>query len=194
MRRQLALVLLASFAACDGSPLNSQQGYQPEQPIAYSHALHAGLYELDCQYCHSGAERSRHAGVPASSVCMNCHSQVRTDAPEIKRLAKFVATDTPIPWVRVHRLPDFAFFSHASHVSAGLDCQGCHGPVEQMVRVEQVASMSMGWCLDCHRETRERQPQAPLPLATLAVDKLADPQSIPARTLSPPTDCSGCHR
>lgn len=189
-----SLSMLAALAACDGAPLNSQQGYQPAQPIEYSHALHAGMYEMDCQYCHSGAERSRHAGVPSSSVCMNCHSQVRTESPEIQKLAKLVATDTPVPWVRVHRLPDFAYFNHASHVSAGLTCQGCHGPVEQMVRVEQKETMSMGWCLDCHRRTREQELEAPMPLATLPDEKMAAPETIAKRTLTPPTDCSACHR
>lgn len=189
------ILLALALGAC-GNPasINLQQGYQPEQPIAYSHALHAGLYELDCQYCHTGAERSRHAGVPSSSVCMNCHSQVRTDSAEIQKLAKFVAEDKPIPWVKVHRLPDFVYFNHASHVSAGLECQRCHGPVQQMVRVEQKETMSMGWCLDCHRDVRDVQATAPQPLATLPAEKLAAPETIVSRTLTPPTDCSACHR
>lgn len=189
----LAVMLVASGCEIAG-PLNTQKGYMPEQPVAYSHALHAGLYELDCQYCHSGAERSRHAGVPSSSVCMNCHTQVRTDSPEIQKLQRFVESDTPIPWVKVHRLPDFAYFNHASHMSAGLACQRCHGPVETMVRVEQKETMSMGWCLDCHREMRAQRPAAPTPLATLPLERFANPDAIVSRTLEPPTDCSACHR
>ena len=185
------LVALLATAAC---PIGTQQGHAPEQPIAFSHALHAGLYELDCQYCHAGAERSRHAGVPSGSVCLNCHSRVKTDSPEIQRLTSLVSANQSVPWIKVHRLPDFAFFSHASHVSAGLACQGCHGPVEQMVRVTQQETMTMGWCLSCHRDLREAKPLAPLPLATLLADRLPDSAHLPPRHLQPPTDCSACHR
>jgi len=187
-----ALLAVAS-AGCPGK-LGGQQGHAPAQPIAFSHALHAGIYELDCQYCHSGAERSRHAGVPATSVCLNCHSQVKTDSPEIRKLTAFVREDRPPPWEKVHRLPDFAFFSHASHVGAGLACQTCHGAVEQMVRVEQHETMTMGWCLRCHRSTREEQRAAPAPLATLALNQLTGHAPFAQRQLAPPTDCSGCHR
>ncbi len=193
-RRAPAAWLIALFCAVLGCRVGTQQGHAPEQPIAFSHALHAGLYEVDCQYCHAGAERSRHAGVPAASVCLNCHARVKTDSPEIQRLTAFVTSDRPVPWLKVHRLPDFAFFSHASHVGAGLACQTCHGPVEQMVRVAQKETMAMGWCLDCHRQTREARIDAPLPLATLAAARLPDADKIPPRHLLPPTDCSACHR
>ena len=189
----LGLGCLGVLAGCPGK-VGLQQGHAPEQPIAFSHAVHAGLYELDCQYCHAGAERSRHAGVPPASLCLNCHSQVKTGSPEIQRLRSFVDADAPVPWVKVHRLPDFAFFSHASHVSSGLVCQTCHGPVQEMVRVQQQESMSMGWCLRCHRTLREAKPDAPLPLATLALAQVTSPSSIPPRHLEPPTDCSACHR
>jgi hypothetical protein len=188
----LGFVALAA-AGCPGK-LGGQQGHAPVQPIAFSHALHAGLYELDCQYCHAGAERSRHAGVPSAGVCLNCHSQVKTDSPEIRKLTAYVKGDQPVPWTKVHRLPDFAFFNHASHVSAGLACQGCHGPVQQMVRVEQQETMTMGWCLSCHREVRDEGREAPLPLATLAMNHLDEAAKAPPRHLQPPTDCSACHR
>lgn len=196
-RALLASAFVCAFPlALGGCPgkLGGQQGHAPEQPIAFSHALHAGLYELDCQYCHAGAERSRHAGVPAASICLNCHSQVKTDAPEIRKLTNFVTTDQPVPWVKVHRLPDFAFFSHASHVSGGLACQTCHGNVQQMVRVQQQETMTMGWCLSCHRSMREDQRDAPRPLATLPDARLADNTPLVPRHLTPPTDCSACHR
>ena len=188
-----ALLLIVSLAA-PGCRIGTQQGHAPEQPIAFSHALHAGLYELDCQYCHAGAERSRHAGVPSGGVCLNCHSRVKTDSPEIQRLTSLVTANQPVPWIKVHRLPDFAFFSHASHVSAGLACQKCHGPVEQMVRVAQQETMAMGWCLSCHRELRETKPEAPLPLATLLAARLPESTHTTPRHLQPPTDCSACHR
>jgi hypothetical protein len=118
---------------------------------------------------------------------------VKTDSPEIRKLASFVDGDRPVPWLKVHRLPDFAFFSHASHVTAGLACQTCHGPVQQMVRVEQRETMAMGWCLSCHRSVREAEREAPIPLATLADNRPPGPAELP-RHLGPPTDCSGCHR
>jgi len=193
MKLRISSFILAMLAvllcACPG-PLNNQQGYMPEQPIAYSHALHAGLYKMDCQYCHTGAEKSRHAGVPPSSVCMNCHNQVRLDSPDVQKLANYVENKQPIPWVRIHRLPDHAFFDHSSHVVAGgLECQECHGPVETMVRVWQQETMSMGWCLDCHRRTLQEEKPAPEPLARIAPEAEFTP-----RTLNPPTDCAACHR
>jgi len=188
----MALVALL-LSGCPGK-LGGQQGHAPEQPIAFSHALHAGLYELDCQYCHTGAERSRHAGVPSASVCLNCHAQVKTDSPEIRKLTSLVAADQPVPWLKVHRLPDFAFFSHASHVGAALTCQTCHGNVQQMVRVQQQETMTMGWCLSCHRALRDEKRDAPPVLATLPDARLADKEPPAPRHLTPPTDCSACHR
>jgi hypothetical protein len=168
-----ALLALLACAGCDNA-IGLQQGYAPVQPIAYSHALHAGMYQMSCQYCHFGADSSRHAGVPPVNVCMNCHTKVLPESPEIKKLTAALESGKPIEWVKVHRLPDFAFFSHAAHVhNGGVVCQTCHGPVETMVRVEQVATMSMGWCLDCHRTTG------------------ADPAW---KGPPPPTDCSACHR
>jgi len=189
-------------AACDVTPVNNNQGYTPEQPIAFSHAVHAGHYEIDCQYCHLGAETSRHAGVPPGSVCMNCHTQVKTESPEVQKVAAAVKANQPVAWVRVHRLPDHAYFSHANHVTSGVKCQTCHGPVQEMVRLEQVESMSMGWCLDCHRKTAAEQPAAPVPpaasgalLATARGAPTATPPVTPRpRRLTPPTDCSACHR
>lgn len=169
LRTLLAAAALALTLGGCSCTMGSQQGYAPEQPVAYSHALHAGELQLDCQYCHFGASRSRHAGIPPAQVCMNCHTQVLKDSPEVKKVAAAVAEDRPIQWVKVHRLPDHAFFSHQNHVQGGVACQECHGPVETMVRVEQVERMTMGWCLDCHRA---RAPQ------------------VSAAT----TDCAGCHR
>ena len=121
LRRPLLVGLaLLGLAGCDS--LNSQQGYEPVQPIAFSHALHAGQYDINCQYCHSGAESSRHAGIPPASTCVNCHSQVKKDSPEVKKITDAVAAGKPIEWIKVHRLPDHAYFPHSSHVRAGVKC------------------------------------------------------------------------
>jgi len=148
------------------------RGYAPIQPIAYSHKLHAGDLGIDCRYCHFNAERGKHAGIPPTSVCLGCHATdkggVNGDKPEIKKLLAMAASDDgswtdpdtkivheggAIHWNRVHKLPDFVYFSHEWHVKAGVACQTCHGPVEKMEVVRQHADLSMGWCLSCHRKT-----------------------------------------
>jgi hypothetical protein len=123
-----------------------------EQPIAYSHMLHAGTLQIDCQYCHFNARRSAHAGVPPTETCMNCHKMVdSTDRPELEKLKKFYESGQPIPWNKVHDLPDFVYFSHKRHVRGGLECQECHGQVQdEMTVAYRVSELTMGWCLDCH--------------------------------------------
>ncbi len=154
------------------------QGYQPIQPIHYSHKIHAGDNGIDCKYCHSSARVSKHSGIPALNVCMNCHKSIYEVAPstateeyskafydgEIQKLydavgwddaeQKYTGKTKPVKWVRIHNLPDFAYFNHSQHVSvAGLECQTCHGPVEEMEIMYQFSPLTMGWCINCHRET-----------------------------------------
>ncbi|TAF67721.1 MAG: cytochrome C [Cytophagales bacterium] len=131
-----------------------QQGYAPTQPIAFSHKLHAGQYEIDCNYCHTGVSKGKSATIPAANVCMNCHNEIKRESPEIKKIYAAIQNDKPIEWIRVHNLPDFAYFNHAQHVVAGgLECQNCHGEVQEMEVVQQRATLTMGWCIDCHRRT-----------------------------------------
>ncbi|MFL6233174.1 MAG: respiratory nitrate reductase subunit gamma [Thermoanaerobaculia bacterium] len=128
------------------------QGYEPAQPIAFSHRIHAGDYHIACQYCHFAAEKSRHAGIPPESVCMNCHGKLKVTSAEMEKLKEAVSQRRAIRWARIHQLPDFVFFSHSQHVRGGrVACQRCHGPVETMERVRQEEPLVMGWCLDCHR-------------------------------------------
>lgn len=164
---------------------DNHQGYEPVQPISYSHRLHAGELGLACLHCHSGAERSRTAGIPSAGVCMNCHRFVTAPwvnvkaegdlatkekraprqvvSPELEKLYVAVGLDMEmkldsirpaslVEWVKVHNLPGFVSFNHSAHVTAGVECQTCHGPVETMERVRQVSDLSMGWCVNCHRE------------------------------------------
>jgi hypothetical protein len=208
----LTLVLLLGLAASLGLFLarlhgfrlpGNQQGYAPAQPIAFSHRQHAGELQISCLYCHSGAERSPHAGIPATSMCMNCHrfataatqtvraeiEQARQDgrpprrivSPELQKLYDALGLDEQfqpdprkaqqaIAWVKVHNLPDYTRFDHRAHVQAGVECASCHGAVETMERVEQVADLSMGWCVDCHRQ-----------------------RSTAAHKPSTSTDCATCH-
>jgi len=189
-----SVMLLASRAAMFHLPGN-QQGYEPVQPIAYSHRLHAGELQIQCKYCHFGADKSRHAGIPPASVCMNCHrfvtaslGAVRAEdeiaekekrAPhpvvsaELSKLYAAVNGPQPIAWTRIHSLPDFAYFDHRPHVNAGVACQQCHGPVESMERVRQVSDLSMGWCVNCHRD--------------------ANRTGIAGQRVNASTNCSTCH-
>lgn len=130
--------------------------YAPEQPIAYSHKLHAGDLEIPCEFCHTYARRSRTAGIPAMEQCMSCHKIMATDRPAIQQIAAMYEKNQAIEWVKVHDLPDYVYFSHKRHVSAGFECQTCHGPVETMDVVAREAPLTMGWCVNCHREHREQ--------------------------------------
>jgi cytochrome c551/c552 len=151
-----ALWIIGEWSWDFATGLGRQQNYQPDQPIWFSHKVHAGQNQIDCEYCHFTAERSMHAGIPPASVCMNCHSQVksgkRTGKKEIAKIYAAIKNNKPIQWVKVHNLPDFVYFNHEQHVKVGkLNCTECHGDVAQMDQIAQVKNLSMGWCLDCHR-------------------------------------------
>ena len=131
-----------------------QQNYQPTQPIAFSHKIHAGQYEIDCNYCHTGVNISKSANIPAVNICMNCHGVINTDKPEIQKILTAYEENRPIEWVRVHNLPDLAYFNHSQHVAVGgIECNTCHGPIEEMDVVYQYSELTMGWCINCHRES-----------------------------------------
>lgn len=173
-KKLVAVVLLVCFVwgSYEGwyalAEIGVQQGYAPEQPIRFSHKIHAGQNGIDCQYCHYGASKSRHANIPSLNICMNCHKYVKEGPTygkeEIKKIYAALDYDPstqqygenpkPIRWIRVHNLPDLAYFNHSQHVVAGkVECQTCHGKVEEMDIVEQNAPLTMGWCIDCHRNT-----------------------------------------
>jgi Cytochrome c7 and related cytochrome c len=165
--------------------LGMQQGYAPAQPIAFSHKLHAGDNKVPCLYCHYGARSSRHAGIPSSSVCMNCHGLLEKQTIEIERFKEAAQLDRPlVEWVKVHNLPDYVYFNHSRHVLSGVACQSCHGAVETMARIEQVMPLNMGWCLECHRQ------KAGVPTHTLerAARRFSETPT-PATGL----DCASCH-
>jgi hypothetical protein len=204
-------LVVASSAHLPGN----NQGYEPVQPIAYSHRLHAGELKIDCRYCHYGADRSRHAGIPPASICMNCHKTVTTNfdavleerelaaaegreerrivSAELRKLYDALGlgedlepdpekTPRPIEWIRVHNLPDFVYFDHRVHVARGLACEQCHGTVQAMERIRQFSDLSMGWCLDCHRQNEREFP--PVPAGSLSAGH-------PVGHVS--TDCASCH-
>jgi mono/diheme cytochrome c family protein len=151
----LVFVLVAGKACIDGMVnIGISQGYAPTQPIAFSHKLHAGEYKINCNYCHTGVYKSKSANIPSSNICMNCHNAIRQESPEIQKIYKAISSGRPIEWVRVHNLPDLAYFNHSQHTKVGgLECKNCHGPIEQMEVVQQYSPLTMGWCINCHRET-----------------------------------------
>lgn len=186
-----------------GSPKNTDVGYQPNQPVPYSHKLHAGIMGMDCRYCHTGVEKSSVASIPSTQICMNCHKEVKKDSPALALVTESWANNKPIPWTRVHKLADYVYFPHNAHVNihggvASIGCESCHGRIDQMDKVRQTKELSMGWCLDCHRN-----PASSLRPGKLATQMGEQPtESAQARgenliktyNISPPTDCSRCHR
>lgn len=181
------------------SPKNIEVGYAPKQPINYSHKLHAGELGIDCRYCHFTVEKSAHAAIPPTEVCMNCHNLVKKDgSEEIKKVISSYEQEKPIEWVKVHMLPDYTYFDHSRHVSAGVSCATCHGRVDKMEVVFQNEPLSMSWCLDCHRN-----PAANIRPTEFVTDLDWQPEGNPIdlgkkimkeKRLYPREDCNTCHR
>jgi hypothetical protein len=180
------------------SPEYTDVGYRPIQPVPYSHKVHAGDLSIDCRYCHTSVENQAHANVPPTRTCMNCHNMVNTDSDSLALVRASFVTGEPIEWIRVHNLPDFAYFEHSPHIRAGVGCISCHGDVTRMEVIMLSEPLSMGWCLECHRnpdphlrpvsEVTNMNWQRP----PNHVQWLADwKESI---NLKPPIFCSGCHR
>lgn len=180
------------------SPKFTDVGYQPVQPVAYSHKLHAGDLAIDCLYCHATVDRSAEAVVPPTQVCMNCHRVVKRDSPLLAVVRDSMTSGRPIPWVRIHKVPDYAYFDHRPHLRAGVGCATCHGRIDQMDVVSLDQPLSMSWCLDCHRN--------PDPFLRSADEVTmmdwAPPRDQTERAalikqekgLAPPVACTGCHR
>jgi len=152
----IAVIISGEVIFVEATNLGRQQYYQPEQPVWFSHKVHAGQNQIDCKYCHFTADKSMHSGIPPVAVCMNCHNQVKkgkiTGEAEIAKVIDAYNNGEPIEWVKVHNLPDHVYFNHSQHVNVGkMDCTECHGDVEKMDEIIQVNDLSMGWCIDCHR-------------------------------------------
>jgi menaquinone reductase, multiheme cytochrome c subunit len=204
LRPVLAVVLvlvpayLVVLLAYGGSPRTTAVGYRPVQPVPYSHALHAGKLGIDCRYCHNTVEVAPHAALPPTQTCMNCHAKILTKSPKLLRVRESYATGLPIPWVRVHDLPDYVYFDHSAHVRRGVGCVECHGRVDTMEVVTQVHRLSMGWCLDCHRhpEPHLRPPELVTKMDWVAPEdpEVYGAQLRKANHINPSTDCWTCHR
>lgn len=189
------VVVLIAYAT---SPRTTNIGYAPTQPVPYSHALHAGELGIDCRYCHTGVETGAKATIPPTQTCMNCHSAIKAESELLAPVRESYATGMPVQWVRVHDLPDFAYFDHSAHVSRGVGCVSCHGRIDRMEVVQQVEPLHMGWCLDCHRDPEPNL--RPKQFVTAMSWQPAEaPAELGARlrdeyNINPPTDCSTCHR
>jgi hypothetical protein len=195
------------------SPWFTQVGYSPTQPVPYSHRLHAGQLGLDCRYCHVNVERAPMAMVPPTETCMNCHQLVKTDSAALQPIRDSWESGKPMEWVRIHKLPDYVYFDHSVHVTAGVGCIECHGRIDQMEQVRMEKPLSMGWCLDCHRDVKEKQVTVeakdspngigheasdsehirPVAQITNMTWKREGRVETP-RHLAPPENCWGCHR
>jgi hypothetical protein len=180
------------------SPYATRAGVAREQPVPFSHEHHVGGLGIDCRYCHATAEVSAFAGLPPTKTCMSCHSMVFTDAPLLQPVRESYRSDTSIPWVRVHDLPDFVYFDHSIHVAKGVGCTTCHGAVDRMPLTSAESSLAMEWCLGCHRD-----PEPFLRPRAAVVDPAWDPQSLTAGQraelaselgVKRLTDCTTCHR
>jgi hypothetical protein len=183
------------------TPKYSRVGYAPLQPVPYSHKLHVEQLGIDCRFCHSNVDDSSYASVPTAQTCMNCHSQVKKDSPLLAPIRESYETGLPVEWVRIHQAPDYVYFNHAVHVNRGVSCAECHGKINEMEVVTHAQPLSMGFCLDCHRNPAAHL--RPLDLVTnLDWVHPGGPagQLEMGRTfvhdwnVNPPESCSGCHR
>lgn len=191
-------VYALALAYYGGAPTTTDVGYMPEQPVPYSHALHAGELGIDCRYCHNTVEQAARAAVPTTESCMNCHATIWTKSAKLLRVRESMASGNPVPWVRVHDLADFVYFDHSAHVTRGVGCVSCHGQVNEMAEVTQVHTLSMGWCLDCHRAP-EPHLRPPSEVTNMKWRAPEDPAAYGRKLreqygINPPTDCSTCHR
>lgn len=170
----VALVSIAVTALVT-APVRRTSGFAPIQPVDFSHRQHAGDMKIDCRYCHTGVETGRYAAIPPVQVCMNCHSVAAVDSPGVALVRALYLEEKPVVWKRVHRLPDFVYFSHDVHIAANVGCEVCHGDVATMDVIRQVHPLSMGSCLSCHRNAHSEVVGAP-------------------PDLRGPENCSSCHR
>lgn len=154
----VVLLILGGVLMFLSPPIGYNNGYEPLQPIPYDHSLHAGKYQIPCQYCHSNVDKSKHATIPSLNVCMNCHNSIKADSPHIQKLKKIYEAGGRMEWNKVHMLPDFVHFNHKRHVARGVACQTCHGQIQEMQVVRQNADLSMGWCVNCHRKPEYNAP------------------------------------
>lgn len=182
------------------TPKYTRVGYAPVQPVPFSHAQHVQELGLDCRYCHSDVDKSYHSNVPSSQTCMNCHNQIKTNSAALAPIRESYEKGTPVPWVWIHTTPDFAYFNHSIHVNRGISCVECHGKVNEMDTVTHTQPLSMGFCLECHRDPAAKL-RDPKDVFNLDSKRLVDQgreadaaKFVHDWKVMPPQSCSGCHR
>lgn len=193
-------------------PITLNVGYQPEQPIPFSHVIHAGQLKMDCRYCHTSVDKAAHATIPSTQICINCHSPVApsgvttfaavwAESPKLKPLHDSWRTGDSVPWIKIHRLPDYVYFNHAAHVTRGVSCVTCHGHIDKMEQVAQDKPLSMTWCVDCHRNPeRELRPVEFVTNLDWKAEDIGEKQLelgkriVTEKNIHPLTNCAVCHR
>jgi hypothetical protein len=182
------------------TPRYTRVGYAPVQPVPFSHAQHVKEVGLDCRYCHSNVEQSYHSNIPTAQTCMNCHTQIKPNSPLLAPIRDSYAKGTPVKWVWIHTTPDFAYFNHSIHVNQGISCVECHGQVNDMDTVTHMQSLSMQFCITCHRDPASYT-RAQKDVFNLDSKRLTDQgqaakaaQFVHDWKIQPPQSCSGCHR
>lgn len=206
----MAIIVFLEVGSLIGASMNA--GYAPDQPIPFSHKIHAGDNKMECFYCHHNVDKSNHASVPPTSLCMGCHKTVAKESPHIQKLAKLDASGGSFEWIKIHNLPEHVRFPHKRHIAAGVQCQTCHGPVETMDTVKQEHNFTMGWCLSCHRDNNYVDSELQVGWRSYAVHHAATikigesgryddvvkamplPKIHPFSHINAPTECSTCHR
>jgi len=187
------------------TPKYSRVGYKPLQPVAFSHATHAGQLGIDCRYCHNMVEQSWYSNIPGSSTCMNCHNQVLKDDPRLALVKDSAPSGQPVPWVQIHRVPDFVYFNHSVHVDRGISCVECHGRIDQMDEVYHAQPLSMTFCLECHRDPASKiRPLDKItdlgwkwsadPKENARLQKLHGERMVQEWKVESLQNCSACHR
>jgi hypothetical protein len=182
------------------TPKYTRVGYSPTQPVPFSHALHVGQLGMDCRYCHSNVEVSSHANAPSTQTCMTCHNSVQKENPKLKAVHDSWNTGKPVQWIRIHQVPDYAYFNHSVHVNRGVSCVSCHGQINEMEVVHHDQPQSMGWCLECHRHPENHlRPTDQITNLTWkpgdgTTQKQLGEKLMKDWDVNPPQDCSACHR
>lgn len=182
------------------TPKYLRVGYQPIQPVAFEHSLHVDQLGMDCRYCHTFVDRSEHSNVPAASTCMNCHSLVKKDSPKLEPIRNSYESGEPVPWVKIHRTPDYVYFNHSVHINRGVSCVHCHGQINEMEEVYHAKPLSMAFCLECHRNPENFiRPVDEVTNLNFKYDSREEQVTQGTKfvhdwKVNPPQSCSGCHR
>jgi hypothetical protein len=193
------LAVLAGTLAMAGvnyylTPKYTRVGYQPKQPVAFSHKVHNEQLGIDCRYCHTDVDKAWFSNIPAASTCMNCHSLILKDDPRLALVRESYSTGKPIPWVQIHKVPDYVYFNHSVHVNRGISCVHCHGEINKMDEVRHAQPLSMSFCLDCHRAPDEKIRPVDLVTQLDWKGQVDGKQLVHDWKVQPGQSCSTCHR